>query len=549
MTTRQYGRFMAALSVTLAIPLTYACKKKQATRPAQAAVNAETPIANAFAAKSAVAIHAEPDDRSKALVSLPIGQKVEIFASKVQDKRQGEKAYWYKVKYAPAAAGPIAGPVEGFVAEREEMLRDNFIVFEKRTEYVSTKETSPGKYEDVKEPHAVMAMASLNLRKSPALNGEVIRILKNGEVLSVLEESSKKIVVKERSGSWYRLKDEKGEEGYAFGGFLLAGGALSIKELADVGYQFASGWVMPLDKTTRIHANATGPEFLKINDDNAGQFAHSWQDAKGFLPAGEYTKVDGYTTKGKQLRYRIISRMMIEPDYYETKYFFVDKKKVRYHKDYFSISKELPHTLDLELAKEVNTFVGGDLNLQCTKVTEISAGGDANARRFMAIDTSRGAPAVQGEENCYSTEHSLVFTELGGDQRAFYKSPTLGELKDLDGDQVPELISQFHGRGSWSIAVYAIQPNKVSEILRVGGDADGGDTFEYGSIGEDGVLHLSDPYTCRQDDAESIARCKASIAKAKEVKVLKFDSKFKPLPFYGKLVKGRFVQVAAPKES
>ncbi|MBN8222729.1 MAG: hypothetical protein J0L53_17565, partial [Spirochaetes bacterium] len=100
-----------------------ACKKKQvAGRVAQSAT--DQPVSTAYAVKSAIAIQDAPSMRSKAIGTLPIGNRVDIFATRVPDQKDPEKVFWYKVRYAPlgAAGDKPAMPVEGFISEREEVL-------------------------------------------------------------------------------------------------------------------------------------------------------------------------------------------------------------------------------------------------------------------------------------------------------------------------------------------------------------------------------------------------------------------------------------------
>jgi uncharacterized protein YgiM (DUF1202 family) len=297
-------------------------------------------LANAFVVKSAIAMFATPEDRAKAIATLPIGSRLEIFESRIPDKRIPDKAFWYRVKYAPLTADATTPqtPVEGYVSEREEVLRDNLMVFEKKTEFQATRETEPGKFEDVKEPLAVIATTSLNLRKSPALNAAVIRTLKNGEVLEVREQSAKSVEIDSRRAHWYLLEDEKGEKGYAFGGYLLEGAKSAMLGLKDAGFRFASGWVVPTGKDARIYLGAAGAALLKITGDDY-RLPAPWVESKGKLQSNAYVRVDGATTRGNPQRYRLMHRRQVEGDYYETDYYYVDKKAVKFVKDYFTVSK------------------------------------------------------------------------------------------------------------------------------------------------------------------------------------------------------------------
>jgi hypothetical protein len=65
------------------------------------------------------------------------------------------------------------------------------------------------------------------------------------------------------------------------------------------------------------------------------------------------------------------------------------------------------------------------------------------------------------------------------------------------------------------------------------------------SVDKDGYLRLvSKPYSCSQSDEERCAEQLAVARKAvKSLKFLKFDPSLPPLPFKGKLVGDKFVQV------
>jgi Bacterial SH3 domain len=519
------------------------CKKKPVAGREALQGSANQPVATGYAVKSAIAIQDVPSLRGKAIGTLPIGNKVAIFATRVPDQKEPEKVFWYKIQYAPlgAAGDKPQMPVEGFIPEREEMIRENFLVFEKRTETTWTKEISADKTEEVKEPLTVMATTSVNLRRTPALNGQKIRVLKNGEVLSVLEQSTRSVKADGKYGAWYLLKDEQGESGYAFGGFLLEGGQSEMNELKEAGFQFASGWLIPLGGDARIYAGATGA--ARINPETVHYTKREpWAATKGNLEKDVYLKADGYTTKGNSLRYRFV---ISQPEAGADRYYFVDKKKVKFFKDFFTVSKAQPHKFDEQLAVDVNRFAGGDVNLQCSTATEFSAGGET-PRKFLAIDVRFG-PNEGDAEHCYTSSRRILFSEVGEGNRVFYESPvSYGEFVDLDGDQVPELVSQEHRRGGWSLDIFALKPNKVVPLLSLTGDGDGG--LSHAEMQEKLVM-IHGPFNCGDNmEEEQKKLCRKDTAEAKaKYSMLKFDKSMPPFPFYGKLENGKFVQVAAPK--
>lgn len=528
----------------MAVVCTYHCKKKNvAGRAAQAAT--DQPVATAYAIRSAIAIQDAPTLRGKAIGTLPIGNKVEVFATRVPDVKDPEKVFWYKIRYAPlgAANDKPQMPVEGFIPEREEVLRENFLVFEKRAEMISYRENAQGKSEEVKEPLAVMATTVVNLRKTPALNGEKIRTLKNGEVLSVLEQSTRSLKVDGKQGSWYLVKAEAGETGYAFGGFLVEGSLAEMGALKDVGFQFVSGW-MVASGTAPVYKVATGNARVDTaNEPSVGGL--DWEKNKGNLPAGLYMRVDGVTTKSEKPRYRfVISIPEMGPD----RYYYVDKSKVKFVKDFYAVSKASPHKLDPAVADDLNRYAGGDLNAQCTKMTEFSTGGPESARRFMAIEAHFG-PNEAGEPDCFARSRRFMFAELSDEKRVFYETDVKNaEFSDLDGDGVPEIVSTEQMRGSWSLDVFALKANRVAPVLQLTSYREQQEVKIAYAIVENKILHIEGPYTCTETmTAEEKKNCKTDTAEAKQqLASLKFDPAMPPFPYYGKLENGRFTQIAPP---
>jgi hypothetical protein len=97
---KSVSRYILILGLALALAAP-ACKKKPSGgREAQKASTGSEPLASAFVLKAAIAIQATPEARAKALVALPIGSAVEIYATRVADLKTPDTAFWYKVKYS-----------------------------------------------------------------------------------------------------------------------------------------------------------------------------------------------------------------------------------------------------------------------------------------------------------------------------------------------------------------------------------------------------------------------------------------------------------------
>ncbi len=72
---------------------------------------------------------------------------------------------------------------------------------------------------NIKEGDLTPTVNNLRLRESPSLNGKIIRSLKQGEKLEVLERGNI-VDVNDVSGHWVKVKTEKGEVGWCFDAYL-----------------------------------------------------------------------------------------------------------------------------------------------------------------------------------------------------------------------------------------------------------------------------------------------------------------------------------------
>lgn len=421
-----------------------------------------------------------------------------------------------------------AMPIEGFVSEREEVLRNNLMVFES---------LSPGR--------AAIAITAVNFRTSPVLNAAVMRTLKNGEILAVEEESSKTYEIDNKSGYWYKLRSQQGEQGYAFGGFLVVGPENEIKELEAIGFRFQNGWITPVSNRAIVHSGPLGDSPIDLK--NAPYYLpESWRSNKGALEQGVYVRIDGVATQGEPQRYRIV----VDYQDYEASgkaYFYVDKKAVKFVKDYYALSQKLPHDIDNELADKVNKYIGGDLNLQCSRVQEFSGGSADSPRQFQVIMAAIGAPqsGTGQAEQCNSTRTIPVVAELVGGKLVLTKTST-GEFQDLDGDKIPELVSHGGGRGYRTMEIYSIKPGKAVLLASLAQDEEGRSPFGYFTIDQEGYLAIEPPVDCRdyESTTEGKAHCAERIAQIRKMaKFLKFDPSLPPFLFKGRLEGDKFVQV------
>lgn len=508
-----------------------ACKK---AKPAGAQrvfqESTDTPLATAFVAKSPIPVYDNADFKSKVVFTLPLGAEVAVFAKRVPDKKQPEQLFWYKIRYAPMSADVARStmPIEGFVSEREEVLRNNLMVFE-----------------HVPSGRAAIAITAVNFRASPVLNAQVLRTLKNGEVLSVLEESAKTYPIDNKTGYWYKLRSQNGEQGYAFGGFLVVGPEEDIKSLEAIGFQFQSGWVTPNSKKVIVHTGPIGNSPIDFKE-APHYLPAAWSSNNGTLEEGVYVRVDGVATEGEPQRYRVVVEYQ-DYDISGKSYFYVDKKAVKFVKDYYTLSKKLPHDFDDEMADRVNKYLGGDLNVQCSSEQEYSSGSDDRARRFKVITAALGAPqsGTGREEQCSSTGKVSVIAELINGKWILTKTSS-GEFKDLDGDNIPELVSVGGGRGYYTLEIYSIKPGKAVLLAALAYDEDGRSPFGHFMVSDQGYLEIEPPMECRRSEPDEYSKkqCEASIAKIRQTaKFLKFDPSLAPFPFRGKLEGEKFVQV------
>jgi hypothetical protein len=540
------------LATVMSLMVFSACKKTKSVPGARThQESTDKPLASAFVTKSPVVVYASPDTNSKVVATLPMGVQVGIFESRVPDKLKPDEVFWYRIKYAPLSASltPSSQPVEGYVSEREEVLRNNLMVFQAADNVTYLKETAPGKFEDVKEAPAVMATTAVNLRQSPVLNAPILRTLKNGEVLAVEEESAKTYLVENKNARWYKLRSQTGEVGYAFGGFMVYGPASEMKRLEEAGFQFQNGWVTPVIGAATVYASPVGNARIHITEEMY-YIPDAWRSNNGTLEKDIYIKTDGMTTKGEPQRYLIAVSYLDDIEGMAEKYFYVDKSAVKFVRDYYTVSEKQPHEFDAELAPLVNKFINGNLNLQCSSVKEFSGGPAEAPRQFKVITAARGASRTGADnaERCNLTEQLTLVAEVIGDKLVLSKSHK-GEFRDLDGDQIPEIVHEDGGRGYRLLEIYSIKQGRTDLIgsfaVEDTGKASDEKFITDFSVDKDGYLRLvSKPYSCSQSDEERCAEQLAVARKAvKSLKFLKFDPSLPPLPFKGKLVGDKFVQV------
>ena len=531
-----------AMGLALTAP---ACKKKQTGgREAQKASSANQPLASAYVLKTAIAIHAAPEARAKALVALPIGSAVEIYASRVADLKTPDTAFWYKVKYAAAGA---AAPVEGFISEREEVLRENLLVFNKKTEERITTENAEGKVIEKVGVPGVMATTYVNLRKSPALNGAVIRQVKNGELLKVLAVSASTVEIDKRRAEWYLVSDAQGQTGYCFGGYMLAGLYDELAELQGVGFRFFHGWATVTAKKAHALRSPVGADTF-----NLGSLPMAESDkVTSDLKQGAILQIDGETTKSTD-RYRVLVRTEVEPEYFLQRYYYVAKSDVKFTGDYFSISSKQPHKIDLALAKSVNAYLKGDVNLQCTRVLPFEGGSDSEKRSFYAIQTALGHATGISEDNgkisCWGTnEHVSLLVERKDDKYVFMGNLGRGELNftDLNGDGIPEVLSEsYHGRASKTLAVSQLNEGRLVEVFR--SDASGESCV---SVNFKGKYLVIERHMSEQPEQSELDYCRESLSgMLKSNKSIVLSAQTREFPAYLQFDGANFQKIENPAD-
>ncbi len=524
-----------------------ACKKKPLTgaRTAQQASSADQPLASGFALKNAIAIQAAPEAKSNALAKLPIGSPVEIFATRVADQKTPDTAFWYKVKFlAPGAAAPL----EGYISEREEVVRENFLVFHKKAEEKVWIENADGKQVEKVGVPGVMATTTVNLRKSPALNGAVIRQLKNGEVLKVLEVSTATVKIDDKNAEWYLVSDAQGATGYCFGGFLLTGLFDELAQLQDVGFRFTHGWV-------RIAANKVKALRLPVGADTFNLSTLPGADSEkptSDLAKGALLQVDGETTKGGEPRYRVVVRFEAEPSYFEQRHYYVPKANVQFTGDYFTISSKQPHKVDIALARDLNRYLKGDVNLQCTTVLPFESGSDTEKRSFYAIKTAIGHASSISEDagklHCTNVndrisllvekkdDKHVIMGRLGGNEIVFV---------DLDDNGTPEVISEsFQSRAGSTLSLYAIGEGRLQPLFAWENDPD--TCINLNMKGK--YLVISGPEIEESATVETSRCLSQMVTLAKDGMFTGITSQSKEFPIYLKFEGSKFQKIDKPAD-
>lgn len=525
---KSFPRTILILAILLS-GILYCKKKAIGLRVAKEAASANQPLGRAYAIKNAVALQEGPEIRSKVMATVPIGMQVSILASRVPDKKLPDKAFWYKAQYA----APGAPVVEGYISEREEILRQNFLVFEKATE------------------EAVMTTSAVNMRKTPALNGTVIQTVKNGEVLKITEMSTSGMEIGDKYGYWYVAADDKGVSGYVFGGYLVPGKYADLMQLKESGFKPTSGWVRITAAEVKPYASPQGKDLFNLADAANGG-ASAFKLESGVIPKGAILRVDGEVSgKGvAEPRYRVWLRQQAEA-FFDAHSFYIPASKVNFTRDYYTWSKTSENTMDAALATAINRRVGGDLNLQCTKVASFTTGTDGEARKFLGITVQTGpgfkSPYEEsGNEMCWGTMQTvMVLAEEKEGNFTFYgqtKSDST-RFEDLDNDGIPELVSEESNRGGRSVEIFGLRGNRLTSLISWRGDR--GDMSCHNFELKDKQITIDYYEYIKEEIAKGSLpqECKYSAAKfSEEFPGLPLKTGSKPFPYFAKLENGKFVQ-------
>ncbi|AFM13170.1 SH3 domain-containing protein [Turneriella parva] len=542
MTKLKFSILLILMAGIAAIP---ACKKKAAgAREAQQASSANEPLSTAFVVKTPIAIQASPEARAKAVVALPVGAAVDIFGTRVADLKTPDTAFWYKVRFtAPGAAAPV----EGFVSEREEVLRENFLVFNKKTEERTTVEDAQGNSVDKVGVPGVMATTSVNLRKSPAMNGAVIRQLKNGEVLKVLAISASTVEIDKKRAEWYFVSDAQGQTGYCFGGYMLAGLYDELAQLQDVGFRFIHGWATVTAKYAKALRAPVGADTFNLN---SLPMADS-DKPKSEILKGAILEIDGETTKSTD-RYRVLARFEAEPEYFIQKYYYIAKSDVKFTGDYFTISGKQPHKIEKTLAKDLNTYLRGDVNLQCTRVLPFEGGSDSEKRSFLAIQTALGHAYSVSEDNgkisCLGVNERIsLLVETKEGKNIFLGKLGRGEVSfvDLDNNGAPEVVSEtYQMRAGSFLQVYAIAEGRLSPIFSYSNEPD-----TCLSARLEGRYLIVEGGAAEDSDEQLTERCGKNLAEMlKENKAVALNTKHRSFPAYLRYDGAKFQPIEKPDD-
>lgn len=522
-----------------------ACKKKATgTREAQQSASANEPLSTAFVVKTPIAIQASPEARAKAVVALPVGAAVDIFGTRVADLKTPDTAFWYKVKFAAPGA---AAPVEGYISEREEVVRENLLVFNKKTEERVTSEDAQGKSVEKVGVPGVMATTSVNLRKSPATNGAVIRQLKNGEVLKVLAVSASTVEIDKKRAEWFFVSDAQGQTGYCFGGYMLSGLYDELAQLQDVGFRFIHGWATVTAKNAKALRSPVGADTFNLN---SLPMAES-DKPKSDIPKGAVLQIDGETTKSTD-RYRVLARFEAEPEYFIQHYYYIAKSDVKFTGDYFTISGKQGHKVDKALAKDLNTYLRGDLNLQCTRVLPFEGGSESEKRSFLAIQTALGhaynISEDNGKINCLGVNERIsLLVEAKDGKNVFLGKLGRGEVSflDLDNNGSPEVVSEtYQMRAGSFLQVYAIAEGRLSPIFSYSNEPD-----TCLSARLEGRYLVVEGGALEDSDSELTERCAKNLADLlKENKTIALSAKHRSFPAYLRYDGAKFQPIEKPDD-
>ena len=146
-------------------------------------------------AENGVMLREMNTENSNEIVLMPKGAEVEVIEkTKQQDTFEGNKNYWYRVRYKNMEGFCFGGftSVGGNIVKRD---NSNIIV--------------------------ILAENGVMLRKMPATSGDEIVLMPSGAKVEVIEKTNQQDTFEGNTNYWYRVRYGNAE-GYCFGGFTDA---------------------------------------------------------------------------------------------------------------------------------------------------------------------------------------------------------------------------------------------------------------------------------------------------------------------------------------
>lgn len=324
--------------------------------------------------------------------------------------------------------------VTGYVSESEAGVRGNMDVFTPIT----------------MEQSAYVLASGLRIRAKPIPDGQVIAVLQAKTILPVLAMGSRYTIQDGRQGRWLQVKQGK-QEGYVFSAFVVTGPGEELMKLGEGGTIYEQGLL-----EHRILRLFDGETLTLLTPQEMNTCKAGWNPLE--QQQGPF--------RGGVSRYHSVTVKNGKP-YYHLGNVYCERDSsagvAASAEDVFRIENMTAYTApmrrDLPPALIQAVSVAMDQNVDARSIAVYrlpSSDGNSLLVRAWRGYCFEGGDQIVCWQAVYLKEKGGVYTALG-----VFQEP---DIADLNGDGVPEIITQYGTRGGMVYDLYTLKEGKFEAV-------------------------------------------------------------------------------------